>query len=147
MTTIKEKCTCLHCKRSARIGNICKKLSSNDAKFIKDIFDEFAECQEELNWIQADLSAFYFNREKLKMFFGFTDKQLGDFITFSRRSGDEDQEQNMMWVATRRPFGKTVIASNVNYDKCVNEALSKGVKKPCLMLLPISKEKTNGQIR
>ena len=52
-------------------------------------------------------------------------------------------EKEYIWVATRRPCGKTIVAANIDYDKCVDEAIKKGVKKPCLMLLPIYDENKN----
>lgn len=106
-----------------------------------DIFDEFAECQEELNWIQSNCSASYFSREVLKKALGLTDAQLNSLAKNSRNNSIEVQSKKRIWVATRRPGGKTFIAANPNYEKCVVEALSKGVKNPCLMLLPVVNDK------
>ena len=44
----------------------------------------------------------------------------------------------LMWVATKTPASRTVISANADFDKCLAAAEKKGVKRPCVMLLPVS---------
>ena len=81
-----EKCTCLHCKRSEHIRDICKKLSEEDSKFIMDIYDEFCSANEDLDFIRSGISGQYFSRNDLKDFLEITDDELYSLVKHNRKS-------------------------------------------------------------
>jgi hypothetical protein len=46
-------CKCEVCKTIGRVDKLCDKLSSADAKFVREIWERMATTEEDLAWIQA----------------------------------------------------------------------------------------------